>query len=171
MTKIQFTDGTTLVVDSDTLRIFLIENGIPYKDYVEYVVRKRLGQKLESYGDFVIFKRDRKDENSDKPEHLRFDMGGQRDGEGGMKENKAIFRLFNLPVTLRSSYDYEDKRPGEHSNIFIFHKGSPMLFERKKDGYLAEVKEYGGYGTVEILVELINRFAAHDIIENELKVL
>ncbi|MEJ7679915.1 MAG: hypothetical protein WKG06_19065 [Segetibacter sp.] len=57
MTKIEFKDGTKLVVDSDKLRNFFIENGIPYKDYLEYVVRKKLGQNLNSYADYVTFKK------------------------------------------------------------------------------------------------------------------
>ena len=171
MTKVEFKDGTRFVVDSDKLRNFFIENGIPYKDYLEYFVRRKLGQKLGSYADFVTFKQNRTDNYEDKPEHLRLEMCGQRDGDGGIEENREIFALFNLPITLRSSYDYEGYNPSEFGNIFIFHKGSPILFQRKESGELVEIQQYNGYGTVEILVELINKFSLRDILQDELRVL
>lgn len=98
-------------------------------------------------------------------------MCGQRDSDGGIEENREIFKLFNLPVTLRSSYNYKEYDPNKHGNIFIFHKGSPILFERKATGELVEIQQYNGYGTVEILVDLINRFSIRDIIQEELEVL
>ncbi len=100
MTKVEFKDGTRFVVDSDKLRNFFIENGIPYKDYLEYFVRRKLGQKLGSYADFVTFKQNRTDNYEDKPEHLRLEMCGQRDGDGGIEENREIFALFNLPIKI-----------------------------------------------------------------------
>lgn len=171
MTKIEFKDGTKLVVDSDKLRNFFIENGIPYKDYLEYVVRKKLGQNLNSYADYVTFKKSRAADFENKPEHLRFEMCGQRDSDGGIEENREIFKLFNLPITLGSSYSYEEYDPNEYGNIFIFHKGTPILFQRNTNGELVEIQQYGGYGTVEILIELINRFSLRDIVQDELKVL
>ncbi|MEJ7679914.1 MAG: hypothetical protein WKG06_19060 [Segetibacter sp.] len=98
-------------------------------------------------------------------------MCGQRDSDGGIEENREIFKLFNLPITLGSSYSYEEYDPNEYGNIFIFHKGTPILFQRNTNGELVEIQQYGGYGTVEILIELINRFSLRDIVQDELKVL
>lgn len=171
MTQIEFKDGTKFIVDSDKLRNFLIENGTPYKDYLEYIVRKKLGQPLNSFVDYVNFKNSRKDNPDVETEHLRFQMCGQRDSDGGIDENRQIFKLFNLPITLRASNDYEDYNPNEYGNIFIFHKGTPILFQRSLNGELMEIEQYGGYGTVEILVLLITKFSLSDVVQDELEVL
>jgi hypothetical protein len=170
MTTMEFKDGIKFVIDSDELRKFFIENGIPYKDYLEFIVRKKLGQNLNTYADYNLFKQNRK-ESDDKPDHLRFDMRGQRDDDGGLEENKQIFRLFDLPITVKNSYGYEEHDSRDFGNIFIFHKGTPILYQRLSTGELQEKKQYGGWTTVDLLVELIDQFSPKDFLQEELKVL
>lgn len=173
MVQIKTKDGIKYVVNEGTWKTFIQDHCIPYREYLEYTIRKVLGQSFADYNDYQDFKKKGKAQSigdHHRPEHLRFKMCGQRDSDGGIEENREIFRLFNLPITLRSSYDYEEYNPNDYGNIFIFHKGTPILFRRGASGELMEVAKYGGWGTVEILVELMSLFAADKASKEEVLV-
>lgn len=140
------------------------------KDYTEYIVRRKLGQHLLSFDDYLSFKKERSDDFDDKPNHLRLNMTGQRDSDGGIYQNQAIFKMFNLPITIKwSNYEY-DYDSNDFGNLFIFHKGTPTLFQRMEYGGVVEIATYNGYGTVDILVDLIHRFlSVPQIIDNIFK--
>jgi hypothetical protein len=127
---------------------------------IETIVRIMLGQR--NFGAML---------GDDKPEHLRFDMGGNRDGDEGEDENveiwKKFYPFFGHKVSIRRSYN--DKRPVSTEYIFTFHKGCGYLKqiiidEESGRGYYYDddVISYCGSGTVDILTDLIVRFAGED---------
>jgi hypothetical protein len=129
------------------------------KNKIETIVRLLLGQT-----DFSA----RLDDNQ-RPEHLRFDMGGNRDDDEGEDANVKIWKIFypffGHKLSIRRSY--RDERPLATQYVFTFHKGGGYLNEvihNKEDGngYDEEVMSYYGYGTVEILTDLIARFCPDD---------
>lgn len=118
------------------------------------------------------------DENQ-RPKHLRFDMSGNRDDEEGEDANveiwKKFYPFFGHKLSIRRSYN--DERSVATEYIFTFHKGCGTLYqlildkEKPNIGYEEEVESYCGYGTVEILTDLIIRFAGehYDVIYDHIK--
>ena len=172
MLNIEFKDGTKFVVQKEKLNDFVSQNAIPYKEYLEFIVRQKLGQKFDDYNDYKAFKisQEKDGYKASKSEHLRFEMRGQRDDDGGINENIDIFNLFNLPITLKWANNEDDAQEGDYKNLFTFHKGTPVLFERKSKSEVVEVAEYGGWGTVEILIELITKFGVDVIPKTTVKI-
>ena len=126
------------------------------KKDLEVLVRLLLGQRNFGAGD-----------KNEKIDHLRFSMGGNRDDDEGEDANVKIWRIFypffGNKLSVRRSY--RDDRPVSTQYIFTFHKGYGYLYEviLSDDGaYQEEVMNYGSYGTVDILVDLIVRFAGED---------
>lgn len=115
---------------------------------VEHKIRYALGQRLTTFDGL---------ENT-RPEHLRFDMSGDRDSNESYYHNLSIFKLFNFPLYLDLSYNTENlpiNRIYKHS--FIFHKGTPTLCENG-----AGIHDFAGDGTVDILILLTYFFGDFD---------
>ena len=116
------------------------------KTKIEMFVRLILGQRDFSA---VI-------DEDNRPEHLRFDMGGNRDDDEGEEANieiwKKFYPFFGHKLSIRRSY--RDERPVFTEYVFTFHKGGGYL---KETEYGDDLMSYYGYGTVEILTDLIER--------------
>lgn len=96
---------------------------------------------------------------SNHANHLRFDMGGQRDGEGGLKNNIHILSLFkDIPVTVRGTYSFKIISPFDEDHILTFHKGTGILYTDSRNGGENCILEFGGFGTVDIIIRLIIYF-------------
>jgi hypothetical protein len=133
------------------------------KEKIETVVRLLLGQT-----DFSA----RLDDDQ-RPEHLRFDMGGNRDDDEGEDANIEIWKIFypffGHKLSIRRSY--RDERPVFTQYVFTFHKGGGYLNEVVYDEERGntygddddEIMSYNGDGTVEILTDLIARFCPDDM--------
>jgi len=128
------------------------------KAIVEAFVRKTLGQDLSK--EYLP---------DEQPEHLRFDMSGNRDSNEGDIANEKIWALFeklNYHLDIRSSYN--DDRPASADFVFTFHKGHGYLYRvDEKSGKWRNnlVESYGGIGTVEILTDLLLRFSINSCID------
>jgi hypothetical protein len=127
---------------------------------IETIVRLILGQR--NFGAML---------GENRPEHLRFSMSGNRDGNEGEDANveiwKKFYNFFGHKVSIRRSYN--DKRPVATEYVFTFHKGCGYLKqividEETGKAYFDDENEisYGGYGTVDILTDLIVRFIGED---------
>mgnify|MGYP006266261901 CR=1 FL=1 len=138
------------------------------KAEIETIVRLLLGQR--NFGARL--------NNDEKPEHLRFDMSGNRDDEEGEDANveiwKKFYPFFGNKISIRRSYG--DQRPVPTQYVFTFHKGGGYLNEIIYDEqsgthYEDEIMGYYGYGTVEILTDLIARFCLefYDFINHHIK--
>jgi hypothetical protein len=129
---------------------------------IETMVRLILGQ--TDFGAIL-------DENQ-RPKHLRFNMSGNRDSEEGENANveiwKKFYPFFGLNLSIRRAYN--DERLFFTGFIFTFHKGCGSLIQIICDNEDEEdeccyfyrekvIKAYGGDGTVDILKDLIIRFA------------
>jgi len=122
-------------------------------------IRTKLGQKLFPG-----------DEGFIEPEHLRFDMSGNRDDDEGEIHNDKIWEIFKPYFFTDSSFDfcvrrsYRDDRPVDKDYCFIFHKGSGGLYEL--DPFESEITDrdesliydFSGYGTVDIIYTLFEFF-------------
>jgi len=92
-------------------------------------------------------------------------MCGQRDSDGDKMKIVRYLGFLNLPIYFKVFVmTMKIYNPNEHGNIFYFHKGCPILYQKNPNGELAEIKQYNGWGTVEILVELINNFCPEGIV-------
>jgi hypothetical protein len=136
---------------------------------IETIVRVMLGQR--NFGAML---------GDDKPEHLRFGMGGDEHDDEGEDENvkiwKKFYPFFGHKVSIRGSHDNE--RPLATEYVFTFHEGCGYLKqiiidEESGRGYYYDddVISYCGYGTVDILTDLIVRFAGEhfDVVHNHIK--
>lgn len=113
---------------------------------IEHNVRYILGQRLCGSGE-------------NRTNHKRFDMCGQRDGVGGLQNNIDIMALFkDIPVTVRGTYSFKKISPFDHKHILTFHKGTGMLYQDLEDGNEKCILEFGGWGTVDIIMGLIEYF-------------
>lgn len=113
---------------------------------IEHNVRYILGQRLCGPG-------------QEHTNHERFNMGGQRDGENGLQNNIDIMCLFkDIPVTVRGTYGYKKISPFDKKHILTFHKGTGILYEDLGDGDEKCILEFGGHGTVDIIIQLIEFF-------------
>jgi hypothetical protein len=113
---------------------------------IEHKIRYALGQRLTT---FTAGK---------KPEHLRFEMAGDRDDDTGYYMNLSVFGYFNFPLYLDLSYNNKNiviQKSFDHS--FVFHKGTGTLYKKGK-----EVASFGGYGTIDILILLVYYFGDFD---------
>jgi hypothetical protein len=118
---------------------------------IETIVRLILGQR--DFGAII--------NEDERPEHLRFDMGGNRDDDEGENANveiwKKFYPFFGHKLSIRRSYG--DERPILTEYVFTFHKGggclNETLYDKDND---EEVMSYYGEGTVKILTDLIERF-------------
>lgn len=142
-----------------------------HKLNLEYCIRKKLGQDFADYNDFITFKKN-DNSNDERPKHLRFEFNVQDEGDddGG---NEKIIQLFNLPVHARPSSEWNVTQKDKYDHYITFHKGTPQLTaqpllairENFQDANHKVVTQYGGWGTVEIVADLIERFNV-SIIEN-----
>jgi hypothetical protein len=109
--------------------------------------------------------------DGERPDHLRFYMGGNRDSNEGDIENLNIWALFpelHYYVTPKSSYRDSGDNFVNTEYSFIFHKGHGYLYKTNSDGTINndnEVESYGGHGTVEILTDLLLRFSIYKDID------
>ena len=121
---------------------------------VEQYVRKTLGQDLTK----VLL-------DGERSEHLRFNMSGNRDSDIGEIHNEQIWNLFTeefqYNLTIKRSYGDPDPLHADTKYVFIFHKGNGELYYVGINNLIDEepIETYGGYGTVEILTDLILRFS------------
>jgi hypothetical protein len=104
---------------------------------LEYMVRQILGQSFRNFLDFLH--RDK----SVRSEHKRFDMSGNY----GFVENQKILDLFELPISTEENTDKK--------YLLVFYKGVPSLYEKKSSRIYVE-RDYAGWGTVEIIIDLID---------------
>lgn len=109
---------------------------------IEHKVRYILGQRLTS--------------TTEHADHLRFNMGGQRDGENGLKNNIYILSLFkDIPVTVRGTYLHKAVSPFDFKYILTFHKGCGSLYIDTPNGGESGVFDFSGMGTVDIIIQMI----------------
>lgn len=121
----------------------------------EHKIRYALGQRLTTF-DSV---------EQGRPIHKRFDMSGDRDTTKGYYWNLEIFNLFNFPLYLDLSYNTEGLNIARnHDYCFAFHKGTGSLFGNVKHklGIRQEIYQFGGDGTVDILLWLTYFFGDFD---------
>lgn len=115
------------------------------KTQIEHNVRYILGQRLTG--------------PMQHADHLRFNMGGQRDGENGLQNNISLMTLFkNIPVTVRGTYNYKIVSPFDEKYILTFHKGGGILYTDGKNGEENGILSFGGDGTIDIVIQLIMFF-------------
>ena len=116
------------------------------KTSIEHNVRYILGQRLCG-------------SHKTRAEHLRFNMSGQRDSENGLKGNIYLMNLFkDIPVPVRGTYSHKVVSPFDEKYILTFHKGCGILYMDGPGGGENGVLEFGGSGTVDIIIELIIYF-------------
>lgn len=107
---------------------------------IEHQIRYTLGQRLEG-------SKHENDFELRRVNHLRFEMSGY----SGHEENKAIFDLFDFPVTYIAlfSKDIPESKINYKEYQFGFYKGTGFLYYKEK-----EIDTFCGLGTVDILLSI-----------------
>jgi hypothetical protein len=113
---------------------------------IEHEIRYALGQRLTTLN------------LGKEANHLRFEMGGDRDSDTDYYMNLSVFSYFNFPLYLDLIYN-KNKIPikKNHVHSFVFNKGNGDLL---KHGEI--VHSFGGYGTIDILIWLVYYFGDFD---------